>query len=434
MCVPPFILYPFPTPMKLQNKINIRFLTVSLLVFTVAGVIFYFALGNVINHNIRGILKSRKTNIMLYLQHTKTDSIFPRSPDRTIFIRQIAKTEEHTSISDTLAYDEREKELIPFRKMVFTTTINNNCFEVTILQSLPESEDLQVIIFYFMAILFLLITLALFFLNRWLSEKAWTPLFNSLSLLRSWKMSENQPVKFDQTGISEFDQLNRTLEEMIDKMQSDFINLKEFTENASHELQTPVAIIKSKLELLLNDPALTANQHKQLHDLFETVIRLSKLNEALLLLAKIENRQFAEKCDVDFCSLIHSRLEYLEELIELKQIEISLDFVHPFVVSIHPILAEILVNNLLSNSLKHNSTPGKITISTKQSQLIFANTGSPLMVEPLKIFKRFVRKSSSSESNGLGLAIADEICRTHHLSLNYSYSEPVHVFTLSKVS
>lgn len=297
----------FRKKMKLQNKINIRFLLVTLIVFSVAGVVFYYALGRVVDQNIREMLDSRKANVILYLQHNEIDNIIHVSPDHTIFIRQIAKTQKHRIISDTLAFDLDEKQLIPFRKMVFTTSVNDNYFEVTILQSLLESEDLQGIIFYFMTILFFLILFALFFLNRWLSEKAWKPFFNSLSLLKSWKISENHQVQFGQTDISEFDQLNRTLEEMIQKMQTDFVNLKEFTENASHEIQTPLAIIKSKLELLLNDNELSGLQHKQMHDAFESVIRMSKLNEALLLLSKIENRQFVEKCDIDFCKLIHSR-------------------------------------------------------------------------------------------------------------------------------
>jgi signal transduction histidine kinase len=416
--------------MKLQNKINIRFLLVTLLVFAFAGVIFYFALGRMIDHNIKGILKSRKTNIDLYLQHNEPDKIVFGSPDHTIFIRKIAKTENYSFISDTLAYDEREKELIPFRKMVFTTEVNNNYFEVTILQSLIESEDLQEIIFFFMVILFFLISLALFFLNRWLSEKAWKPFFKSLLLLKSWKISENHQVSFDQTGISEFDQLNRMLEEMVQKMQTDFTNLKEFTENASHEIQTPLAIIKSKLELLLNDNTLTSHQNRQLHDAFETAIRLSKLNEALLLLSKIENRQFVEKQDINFCSLIQSRLEYLEELFALKQIALSVKLDIPVIVPIHPILADILVNNLLSNALKHNCNHGEIIISSGNNEITISNTGNPLAIDPEKVFKRFVKYSASEESTGLGLAIADEICRSGHLRLSYAYHDHLHCFTL----
>lgn len=418
--------------MKLQNKINIRFLMVTLLVFTVAGVILYFALGNLIDHNIKGILKSRKTNVIHYLQNNKTDSLLLGSPDHTIFIRPTTMRQDQSIVSDTMAYDERQKELIPFRKLVFTTTVANHCFEVTILQSLLESEDLQVIIFYFMAILFILIILALFFLNRWLSNKAWKPFFKSSLLLKSWKIRENQQVLFDRTGIYEFDQLNRMLEDMTEKMRSDFINLKEFTENASHEIQTPLAIIKSKLELLLNDPVLTPLQHKQLHEVFETAIRLSKLNETLLLLAKIENRQFVEKTDIDFTSLIRSRLLYLEELFELKQLEVSTHLEHPFIVSIHPALAEILIDNLLSNALKHNMNRGKIVIIAGKINIVFENTGTPLTIDPEKIFHRFVKQSHSMASNGMGLAIADEICKSNQLVLEYSFQNQLHRFKLSK--
>lgn len=146
-------------------------------------------------------------------------------------------------------------------------------------------------------------------------------------------MGENKPVHFDHTGISEFDQMNSTLEEMMAKMQTDFVNLKEFTENASHELQTPLAIIKSKLELMMNDGKLSVIQRKQLHEIFQTVIRLSKLNEALLLLSKIENRQFVDPAEVDLCGLIRERISYLEELFELKQINLSINVDTPVVIS-----------------------------------------------------------------------------------------------------
>ncbi|HEY3389322.1 MAG TPA: HAMP domain-containing sensor histidine kinase [Prolixibacteraceae bacterium] len=417
--------------MRLQNKINIRFLLVTFIVFAVAGVAFYFALSRVVDQNIREMLNSRKANIVQYLKHNTTDSVFQVSPDHTIFIRQIAKTEKRRVISDTLAFDLDEKQLIPFRKMVFTTSVNDKYFEVTILQSLLESEDLQEIIFYFMVTLFVLIFFALYIFNKWLSDKAWKPFFNSLSLLNSWKISDKRLVRFDQTGISEFDQLNRTLEAMIQKMQTDFTNLKEFTENASHEIQTPLAIIKSKLELLLNDHALSDLQHLRLHDAFETVIRLSKLNEALLLLSKIENRQFVEKDEIDFCKLITSRLEYLEELFALKQIELSVQLDVPVIISIHPTLADILINNLLSNALKHNFIHGKIIIYAGINEITFSNTGKPMTIDPAKLFKRFVKYSASEESTGLGLAIADEICTANHLRLKYTYQNDLHNFILS---
>ena len=270
--------------MKLQTKINIRFLALTFMVFSVAGVLFYFALGRVVDQNISEMLESRKEYILLNLQqHPLTvDSL--ESTDRSIFIRRVGKVNQSELFSDTMAYDQEEKELTPFRKMTFFVQANDRTYKVVLLQSLFESEDLQMVIFSFMALLFCVVLLALFFLNKWLSVRAWRPFFKSLLILNAWKMSENQTFSFDSTGISEFDQLNSSLDKMMHKIQSDFVNLKEFTENASHEIQTPLAIIKSKLELVLQDKTLNDQQHQRIRAAFESAIRLSKLNEALLLL------------------------------------------------------------------------------------------------------------------------------------------------------
>ena len=214
--------------MKLQTKINIRFLGVTFLVFSFAGVLFYLALGMVVDQNIREMLKSRKAYIALNLQQNPLTRDSLESPDHSIFIKRIVKSKEYTHFSDTMAYDQEEKELIPFRKMTFSVHSGDQYYEVVLLQSLLESEDLQVVIFSFMAALFGIVLLALFFLNRWLSNKAWNPFFKSISVLSSWKIGENRVVSFDRTGISEFDQLNSTLENMMQKIQADFVNLKEF--------------------------------------------------------------------------------------------------------------------------------------------------------------------------------------------------------------
>lgn len=418
--------------MKLQNKINIRFLLVTLVVFILAGVLFYFALGKVTDQNINGMLNSRKANVITYLQNMVPDSISLKSADRTLIICPVPKTESKTVVSDTIVYDEVEKEYIPCRIMVFTTEVKGQYFKVTMFQSLLESEDLQAIIIYFMIFLFILLTLVLFFLNRWLSSKAWQPFFTSTALLKSWKIIENKQMHFEGTGIAEFDHLNRTLQEMIEKMQSDYVTLKEFTENASHEIQTPLAIIKLKLELLLDNPAFKMEEHKQIHAIYETANRLSKLNEALLLLAKIENHQFPEKQEIDLARVTESRLESLEELFDLKQIEVGRDLSAPFIVTINPLLADILVNNLLSNALKHNYIKGKIQISSIADCIIYSNTGSPLSIDPKRIFNRLVKQNTSDESNGLGLAIAKRICLSHQILLDYSYSDQLHHFSLRK--
>ncbi len=420
--------------MKLQSKINIRFLAVTFLVFSVAGVLFYFALDKVVNQNIREMLKSRKAYIVLNLQQNPSIIDSLESPDHSIFIKRTEKTVQYTVFSDTMAYDQEEKELVPFRKMTFSVHSGNQHYEVVLLQSLLESEDLQMVIFSFMTVLFGIVLLALFFLNRWLSNKAWTPFFKSLSVLNNWKIGESKVVGFERTGIAEFDQLNHTFENMMQKIQADFVNLKEFTENASHEIQTPLAIIKSKLEMVLQDKTLDDQQHHRIRTAFESTIRLSKLNDSLLLLSKIENRQFVETNKIDICALVRSRLEYLEELFALKQIEVTIHLEKQVKFILNPLLADILINNLLSNALRHNKEKGKIEVKSGNQEIVISNTSERDEIDCSRMFRRFSKQTTLSESNGLGLAIAHEICNSYNLELNYQYINEMHCMTIRQKS
>lgn len=420
--------------MKLQTKINIRFLSVTFLVFSVAGVLFYFSLDHVLDHNILEMLESRKAYIILNLKQNPPTADSIKSADNSIFIRHINSSGEYKRFSDTIALDQEEKELVPFRKMTFSVHSGNQHYQVVLLQSLLESEDLQMVIFSFMVALFGVLLLALFFLNRWLSNKAWNPFFKSLSVLSHWKIGENKAFGFERTGIAEFDQLNSTLENMMQKIQADFVNLKEFTENASHEIQTPLAIIKSKLEMVLQDKMLNDQQHKRIRAAFESTIRLSKLNDALLLLSKIENRQFVETAEIDICALVQSRLEYLEELFALKQIELTVHLEKHVIFNMNPLLADVLINNLLSNALRHNKEKGKIIVSAENQEITISNTSEQTKMDCSRLFRRFSKQATTSESNGLGLAIAFEICKANQLELTYQYLGEMHHFIIRQKS
>jgi signal transduction histidine kinase len=221
---------------------------------------------------------------------------------------------------------------------------------------------------------------------------------------------------------------------MMQKIQADFVNLKEFTENASHEIQTPLAIIKSKLEMVLQDKTLSDLQYQRIRAAFESANRLSKLNEALLLLSKIENRQFVETAEIDFCQLIHSRLEYLEELFALKQIEVMIHLEKQVNFILNPLLADILINNLLSNALRHNKEKGEIIVSSENLEITISNTSQQGEINGSRMFRRFLKQTTASDSNGLGLAIAHEICNSYDLELNYSYINEMHCMTIRQKS
>lgn len=417
--------------MKLQSKINLRFLVFSLIIFAAGSGIFYILLKRTLNNEVDESLKNQKKAMVTYLATHNFRDTLPSWPDNTIHIKLARKHGITERIADTLIRDELENELVPARMLVFSAPSSEKIYEVAIIQSLIETDDLAEVIFGFMILLFLAVIGLLFFINRWISASEWRPFYKTLSLLSTFEIGKTNNLSFDDNNILEFNQLNQVLQKLIKKINLDFINLKEFTENASHEIQTPLAIIKSKLELVLQDKGLTDKQYRQIHAAFESTIRLSKLNEALLLLSKIENNQFLEKTKVDLASLLKSRLEDMEELLTLKQINVNTDYSDKFEVLINPQLAEILLNNLISNAWKHTESGGCIRITAVQQKIIIANLGETLPINPSKLFNRFTKHKTSSESVGLGLAIAKEICTNFNLTVSYEYVNGFHCFILS---
>jgi signal transduction histidine kinase len=204
--------------------------------------------------------------------------------------------------------------------------------------------------------------------------------------------------------------------------------LKEFTENTSHELQTPLAIIKSQIELLIQADNLTEAQYKNLSKSISAINKLSKLNEALGLLAKIENSQFQATESLDLTSLIESKLSNCEHLLEIKSIEVKKKMDSSFKVEMNSLLADILIENLINNSIKHNVQNGKINIEVNTREIKIFNTGIPLSYPTSELFQRFTK--SNSQSLGLGLSIVKEICSQNNIKINYEYEDNWHKVTL----
>lgn len=416
--------------MKLQNKISVRFILITIITFTVTGILFYVILNMIVHQNMDERIRSRKEAIIKYLQsHSLPDSTY-QSPDREFFIQEY-HGKKYEQLNDIHVYDANDKEIIPFRKLSFIDDVHGTTYKITIIQSLLESEDLKGAIFGFMLGLFGFLTVILLLLNRRFLFSVWKPFFVTVDKLRTFKIGETQGIQFPASGTSEFDLLNRTLTGLTRKLQVDFFNLKEFTENASHEIQTPLAIAKSKLEVILHDPLLAENHRKLVYSAYESVIRLSKLNEALLLLSKIENCQFIDNKYIDLTEVIKGKLDQTAELFELKNIKLTVTIKDPFFVNMNPYLADILINNILNNAIKHNVANGEIKVMADQQVLSFSNTGEPLNIAPEKLFKRFVKQSSSNDSTGLGLAIAHEICDIYNLNLEYSYQSGFHTLSLT---
>ena len=326
---------------------------------------------------------------------------------------------------------DEDEELQPYRTLTFSAKAGEKFYSASISRPLVESDDLIESIAYSLSILTGILLLVLFLLNWFLSKKMWKPFYKTLDELKKFDLNKKEIMILPQVKISEFKILNEEIKKMTDKIQKDYKNLKEFTENASHEIQTPLAIIRSKLELMIQSENLPEEQIKSIREIYESVNRLSKLNQSLLLLAKIENRQFHQEQIIDLKNLIEKKINHLEELIDMKGIKIERIFSDSLQINMNTQLADILLSNIIGNAIRHNISDGKIIIELKNNSLIISNTGSSLETSTEKLFERFQKASASSESVGLGLSIVKQICDTYNFKVSYAHTGGMHTVSVS---
>jgi len=213
---------------------------------------------------------------------------------------------------------------------------------------------------------------------------------------------------------------------MTKKMRRDYLNLREFNENASHEIQTPLAIIRSKLELLIQEEGLNHEQVELINAVYEAATRMSRLNQGLLLISKIDNNQFHAIEQVNFQKIMEKTLEHFEEIINLKRIRVRNHFTAPACPLMNPVLSEILISNLISNSIRHNIEEGEIRITMDANGFEISNTGHQITVSPDELFRRFRKSERTPDSIGLGLSIVRKIVGLYQFNINYEVKGNVH--------
>ncbi|HMI01908.1 MAG TPA: histidine kinase dimerization/phospho-acceptor domain-containing protein [Pedobacter sp.] len=274
---------------------------------------------------------------------------------------------------------------------------------------------------------FVLILGGFVLLNRKISRRLWQPFYQTLEKIKSFDLNSNTTVKFEPGNIIEFEELNASINKLLERNIATFRQQKEFTENASHELQTPLAIVQSKMDLLLQDGALTSAQSQIIEETNNALSRVSRINKNLLLLAKIENQQFLEKQQVNMSEPLQEILDLLSGLLEDRSIESNIS--PNCIVEGNRILVEVMLTNLLMNSLRHTESGIKIELSLSPVELVISNPGNyPL--DGSKLFRRFSAASSQTPGSGLGLSIVKEICSRYNWDVGYSFADGRHVFSI----
>jgi signal transduction histidine kinase len=316
------------------------------------------------------------------------------------------------------------------RELLFQVDVSSKIYEVTVCSSLSEGKKMGEYIIAVVLVFLLTSVIILFLLNRLISAFIWSPFYDTLSKIKTWNIKKNEVLDFKNTDIDEFHLLNDTVKDLTHQIQSDYHNLKEFTENVSHEAQTPLSIISTKIELLMQETNYNEKQHKLLVQTYNATQRLYKLNEGLILLTRIENKQFVETSTIDLLQAIDEKIEVLEDFIEAKQIVIEKVFNSAVTKEVNPVLLTILLNNLFINAIKYNlEQHGKIKITVDEDSFTVENTSAVEKINKQFLFERF-NKNSISGSLGLGLSLIKKVVDFYNWHVTYSCKDGVHKFKI----
>jgi signal transduction histidine kinase len=275
-----------------------------------------------------------------------------------------------------------------------------------------------------------LLFIGLTFINRNLSQTIWKPFYIILDRLKNYKIDEDTTLTLPASTTSEFRALNAAITHLIDRSRAAYQVQKEFTENAAHELGTPLAICRTKLDLLAQTRELTEEQAELVGSLLEATDRIARLNKNLLLLSKIENRQFFESETIDLRTVVTKALDAYKDQTEGKRIFLKCSIVdHAVIIANHSLL-ELIVFNIISNAIRHAPEDGTVIIQGSKDFLRASNNG-PVIQNPEKIFQRFHRESTNALGSGLGLAIVKKACEVSGFNIEYAYNSDMHHFKVS---
>jgi signal transduction histidine kinase len=415
--------------MKLLSRYNRITLITTIFVMVIAGIIYYRAVSWILTDKIDDDLVVEENEALNFV---KLNHHLPQefnSQDQRVSFYPAVKGSVTRQFINTDYYNSAEKEYELGRELISAVQVKENFYKIVIVESKVETEDLIRIIFFITAGLILLLLFILLIINRLLLNRLWKPFNAIMKELRLFNITDNSEMQNTETGIEEFKELNIAVINMSLRVKHDYKDLKTFTENASHELLTPIAVINSKLDTLIQTENFSERQSKLLNDLYTAVNRLNRLNQSLLLLVKLENRLDPRMDKIDLKDLVEEMLIQLDEIYEDKKLKISLTLNNKEIYG-SQYLVDILLNNLLINAIRHNHFGGEIIIELTEQCLTISNTGDNAPLASDQIFKRF-HKSSGSEGSGLGLTISRQICENLGFRLEYSFLKPYHRFRIN---
>ncbi|MBK6912902.1 MAG: HAMP domain-containing histidine kinase [Ignavibacteriales bacterium] len=411
--------------MKLINKISRYFLFVSILVFIVVSVGLYFVIENTITEETDEQLSNISQKAVQELKNGRAVSFSP-----FVEIIPVNHANDKNEFNDVLIKSNEEDDGEPFRQLTSFTNVNGKFYKVIVRISLIEKEDMLSSILTVVLISFLLFVFVLYFVNNKVSKNILKDFYDTLKKLEGFSIKSDEELLLSNTNIEEFNQLNKSVLFLSQRAKNEYRSLKEFSEDMNHEIQTPLAIAKSKLEILLQDEELNENDLNQVNAVLTNLNRLERVNKSILLLNKLEHKNLFENAPIIIEDEIKSILSTFSDFIKTKNLIVETEFEDKTSINANQSLINILFTNLISNAIKHNNQNGKIIVELKNKLFSIKNSGVPLQENPSIMFNRFVKSTNSVDSVGLGLTIVKRICDLYSFKIQYETQNEWHEIKL----
>ncbi len=421
--------------MKLTTKFTLWYFGIMLVVLLIGGAIVYYEIQWKIS-KVEVVRHERLNDLIA--QQIRTGGDFSRHPTRKrATVDQVPADSMPKGLSTfyTRGIDwNPEFQTNEYRLLVTSFyTINGQHYRITTYSFIPSFYQLLPgVVDSFKWILLLLLVLVIVSAGL-ISKYILAPFKRTLRVIQFFDLKQKEAIRLPQTRTSEFRELNGFLKKMTEKAREDYQSLKEFTENASHELQTPTAIIRGKLDLLMESD-IRDEQAILIAEMQNALERLSRIHSSLTLLTKLENREYEANTSVCISRLVRETLNSFEELIQLKSLTLEVSIEEGVYVSLHPSLADLLLTNLVSNAIRYNvpadGGTGLIQVNLGREGLVIANTGREPQVPTEELFERFKKGNPGGDSIGIGLAIVRQICDMSHFSITYQYISGFHVLAI----
>lgn len=422
--------------MKLFHLVLWRISLALIVVLTVWAGFFYMAVVEEVNDEVDDTLEDYSEGLIIRALSGEDMPTASNGSNNQYYLYEVSESyaASHPQITyrDEMVFITEKSETEPARVLItIFRTEDERYMELVVYTPTIEKLDLLRAILGWIIFLYVLLLLIILSINIWVFRKNMKPLYVLLKWLDSSQLGKkNEPLE-NTTKITEFRKLNAATMAFVERGEKLFEQQKTFIGNASHEMQTPLAICRNRLEMLMEDETLTEHQLNELIKTHQTLENLTRMNRSLLLLCKIENGQFADTCSVCLNDILAHYLDDYKEVYAYRNITVTVTTDSSFCVEMNDSLVSVLVTNLLKNSFVHNIDGGFIYIKITANTFEISNTGEkPLDRE--RIFERFYQGQKKEGSTGLGLALVDSICKANHLTIDYTYVENRHIFTISK--